>query len=142
MLSNDNNSMQNDQTQHKQTSSDERGRVAQSVTIVLTVVGILLLIFVGSKAVGQASGMEYVEGKQYYQDRVNPFIASTHSGFTNQPASLLNAVKPSTPNNVADSKIVPAGPENHDNSNKEVKVHEPTNSDKRLKPSKLSRQER
>ncbi len=134
--------MQNDQTQHKQTSSDERGRVAQSVTIVLTVAGLLLLVFVGSKAVGRASGMEYVEGKQYHQDRVNPFIASTYSGLTNQPGVLMNAVESSNPNNAVHPSVDSEKLENQDNSKKETSTHESTDNDRRSKPSKVSGKER
>lgn len=123
--------MENKRIAYKHTSPDERGRVAQSITIFLTVAGLLLLVFVGSKAVGKASGMEYVEGKRYRQNRTNSFIASARPGLTHQPGEIVNTIQPPSTGNLVNPELDSKVADQEKSKNIE---HE------ELKPEKYSRQ--
>ncbi len=68
-------------------------RARHFITVSLMVIGLLLFVFGGQKAINQRADKNYVEGKQRHQQRDPSLLVVDQSGITAEPEGILNITK-------------------------------------------------
>jgi hypothetical protein len=97
-------------------------RLQQVVTIVLTVLGLVLFAFGGSKALSQTNDRRYVEGKKRQQQMIQAdILANKHSGNADKPGVIISAISLPEPN--AAQKSEPISPSKNQNNKNATPKH-------------------
>lgn len=87
-------------------------KLRQIITLGLTVVGLILFVFGGSKAMSQSNDKQYVEGKQREQQLRASQLAALENGVSNGLENIMNplfqaeASKAVEPDNDAKKQLI------------------------------------